>query len=132
MTPAASTTTLLPLAAQGLGPLAALGAAPAEAAHLTGGFAGLASLTLGNWLLLLAAACLTDRNIEGVVEEIGWRMTQIRTFEMRPLYVPNSIFNSIAVENPSRMTFYVLYFYCFQDRTPSGQKVGVFQIMQTQ
>ena len=59
MTPAASTTTLLPLAAQGLGPLAALGAAPAEAAHLTGGFAGLASLTLGSWLLLLAAACLT-------------------------------------------------------------------------
>lgn len=59
MTPAASTTTLLPLAAQGLGPLAALGAAPAEAARLTGGFAGLASLTLGSWLLLLAAACLT-------------------------------------------------------------------------
>ena len=59
MTPAASTTTLLPLAAQGLGPLAALGAAPAEAARLTSGFAGLASLTLGSWLLLLAAACLT-------------------------------------------------------------------------
>lgn len=59
MTPAASTTTLLPLAAQGLGPLAALGAAPAEAARLAGGFAGVASLTLGSWLLLLAAACLT-------------------------------------------------------------------------
>ena len=59
MIPAASPTTLLPLAAQGLGPLAALGAAPAEAARLTGGFAGLASLTLGSWLLLLAAACLT-------------------------------------------------------------------------
>ena len=59
MIPAASPTTLLPLAAQGLGPLAALGAAPAEAARLTSGFAGLASLTLGSWLLLLAAACLT-------------------------------------------------------------------------
>ena len=59
MIPAASPTTLLPLAAQGLGPLAALGAAPAEAARLTSGFASLASLTLGSWLLLLAAACLT-------------------------------------------------------------------------
>ena len=59
MTPAASPTTLLSLAAQGLGPLAALGAAPTEAARLTGGFAGLASLTLSSWLLLLAAACLT-------------------------------------------------------------------------
>lgn len=45
-----------------------------------------------------------DRDIEGVVEYIGWRLTKIRTFDKRPLYVPNSVFNSIAVENPSRMT----------------------------
>jgi MscS family membrane protein len=45
-----------------------------------------------------------DRNIEGVVEKIGWRQTRIRTFDKRPLYVPNSTFNSIAVENPSRMS----------------------------
>lgn len=44
-----------------------------------------------------------DRNIEGTVEAIGWRLTRIRTFDKRPLYVPNSIFTSIAVENPSRM-----------------------------
>ena len=44
-----------------------------------------------------------DRNIEGTVEEIGWRLTRIRTFDSRPLYVPNSVFTSIAVENPSRM-----------------------------
>ena len=44
-----------------------------------------------------------DRNIEGTVEKIGWRMTQIRTFDKRPLYVPNSVFTTIAVENPSRM-----------------------------
>lgn len=44
-----------------------------------------------------------DRNIEGTVEEIGWRLTRIRTFDQRPLYVPNSIFTSLAVENPSRM-----------------------------
>lgn len=46
----------------------------------------------------------SDRNIEGTVEYIGWRLTRIRTFDKRPLYVPNAIFSSIAVENPSRMT----------------------------
>lgn len=44
-----------------------------------------------------------DREIEGVVEHIGWRRTVIRTFDKRPLYVPNSTFNNIALENPSRM-----------------------------
>ncbi|OEE36859.1 mechanosensitive ion channel protein MscS [Vibrio genomosp. F10 str. ZF-129] len=44
-----------------------------------------------------------DREIEGTVERIGWRMTIIRTFDKRPLYVPNSVFSSIVVENPSRM-----------------------------
>ena len=46
----------------------------------------------------------SDRNIEGTVEYIGWRQTRIRTFDKRPLYVPNQVFNSITVENPSRMT----------------------------
>ena len=45
-----------------------------------------------------------DRQIEGTVEKIGWRITCIRTFDKRPLYVPNSTFTTIAVENPSRMT----------------------------
>lgn len=45
-----------------------------------------------------------DKEIEGTVEYIGWRLTRIRTFDKRPLYVPNSVFASIAVENPSRMT----------------------------
>jgi len=44
-----------------------------------------------------------DRKIEGTVEYIGWRQTHIRTFDKRPLYVPNSVFTSICVENPSRM-----------------------------
>ncbi len=44
-----------------------------------------------------------DREIEGTVEQIGWRQTSIRTFDMRPLYVPNATFANIAVENPSRM-----------------------------
>ena len=44
-----------------------------------------------------------DREIEGDVEHIGWRLTRIRTFDKRPLYVPNALFTTIAVENPSRM-----------------------------
>ena len=44
-----------------------------------------------------------DREIEGTVEEVGWRTTRIRTFDRRPLYVPNSNFASLAVENPERM-----------------------------
>ena len=45
-----------------------------------------------------------DKEIEGTVEDIGWRLTRIRTFDQRPLYIPNSVFASISVENPSRMT----------------------------
>ena len=45
-----------------------------------------------------------DRNIEGTVEKIGWRLTVMRTFDKRPLYVPNALFTHIVVENPSRMT----------------------------
>ena len=44
-----------------------------------------------------------DREIEGTVEAIGWRRSIIRTFDSRPLYVPNAAFTNIAVENPSRM-----------------------------
>jgi len=45
-----------------------------------------------------------DKEIEGTVESIGWRMTVVRTFDKRPLYIPNGTFSQIAIENPSRMT----------------------------
>ena len=45
-----------------------------------------------------------DQEIEGTVEDIGWRLTRIRTFDKRPLYIPNAVFANISVENPSRMT----------------------------
>ncbi|MCR9192575.1 MAG: mechanosensitive ion channel family protein [Gammaproteobacteria bacterium] len=45
-----------------------------------------------------------DKSIEGIVEFIGWRATKIRNFEKRPLYVPNGVFLTITVENPSRMS----------------------------
>lgn len=50
-----------------------------------------------------------DKEIEGTVESIGWRLTRIRTFDKRPLYVPNSIFANISVENPSRMSHRRIY-----------------------
>ena len=53
--------------------------------------------TVGDWIRS------PDREIEGTVESIGWRMTMIRTFDQRPLYVPNAVFSSVALENPSRM-----------------------------
>lgn len=52
-----------------------------------------------------------DKQIEGTVEDIGWRQTRIRTFDKRPLYVPNSTFANISVENPSRMTNRRIYEY---------------------
>ena len=45
-----------------------------------------------------------DRELEGTVEYIGWRQTRLRTLDKRPLYVPNSIFANIAVENITRMS----------------------------
>ncbi|MAZ44841.1 MAG: mechanosensitive ion channel protein MscS [Legionellales bacterium] len=53
--------------------------------------------TVGEWIRL------PDKNLEGVVEEIGWRMTRMRTFDRRPMFVPNATFSSVAIENPSRM-----------------------------
>lgn len=53
---------------------------------------------IGDWILL------QEKGIEGVVEKIGWRQTTIRKFDRRPVYVPNAVFTTASVENPSRMT----------------------------
>lgn len=45
-----------------------------------------------------------EKEIEGRVEDIGLRVTRIRTFDKRPIYVPNSVFSTIVLENASRMT----------------------------
>ena len=45
-----------------------------------------------------------DKEIEGTVEHIGWRLTCIRTFDKRPIYVPNAIFTNVVLQNPSRMS----------------------------
>ncbi|MCP5492775.1 MAG: mechanosensitive ion channel family protein [Chlamydiales bacterium] len=53
--------------------------------------------SIGEWIRL------PDQGVEGVVEDIGWRLTRVRTFDLRPLYVPNGIFSNVTIENPSRM-----------------------------
>lgn len=45
-----------------------------------------------------------DKDIEGTVEYIGWRHTRVRAFNKNPIYVPNALFTTIVVENPTRMT----------------------------
>jgi MscS family membrane protein len=58
---------------------------------------------IGDWIII------KDNGIEGVVEDIGWRQTCIRKFDKRPVYVPNSVFTTASVENPSRMTHRRIY-----------------------
>jgi MscS family membrane protein len=45
-----------------------------------------------------------DKEIEGTVEYISWRHTRVRAFNKNPIYVPNALFTTIVVENPSRMS----------------------------
>lgn len=45
-----------------------------------------------------------ERSIEGTVEHISWRQTRIRGFNKNPIYVPNALFTTLIVENPSRMS----------------------------
>ncbi len=54
--------------------------------------------SIGDWIRS------PDKEIEGTVEHIGFRVTRIRTFSKRPLYVPNGVFLNISIENPSRMS----------------------------
>ena len=54
--------------------------------------------SIGDWI------SSPDREIEGYVESIGWRLTRIRSLERRPIYVPSGIFSSITVVNVSRMS----------------------------
>lgn len=68
--------------------------------------------TVGDWI------CSPDQDIEGTVEKIGWRLTRVRRFDQRPIYVPNATFSSITIENPSRMTnrrIYAIFGLRYQD-----------------
>lgn len=53
---------------------------------------------VGDWI------SLPEKNIQGTVENIGWRQIIVRTFNTRQVFIPNSMFGNIILENPSRMT----------------------------
>ncbi len=88
------------LAAGGIGGLAVGLAAKDMLANFFGGITVFIDrpFSVGDWIVL------QDKGIEGVVETIGWRQTTIRKFDKRPVYVPNAIFTTASVENPSRMS----------------------------
>jgi MscS family membrane protein len=93
------------LAAGGIGGIALSLAAKDMLANFFGGATVYMDrpFSVGDWIFL------KDQGIEGTVENIGWRQTTIRKFDKRPVYVPNAIFTTASVENPSRMTHRRLY-----------------------
>jgi len=46
---------------------------------------------------------INANNLEGTVEKIGWYHTKLRTFDRRPLYIPNALFANHPIENPGQM-----------------------------
>lgn len=88
------------LAAGGVGGLVVGFAAKDMLANLFGGLTIYLDrpFSVGDWIRS------PDKQIEGSVEYIGWRVTRIRAFNRNPIYVPNSVFTTIIVENPSRMS----------------------------
>jgi len=51
----------------------------------------------GDWIRL------PDKDVEGMVEHIAWRLTAIRLFNQQLLYIPNATFMTTSIENFSRM-----------------------------
>jgi len=47
---------------------------------------------------------IPSQNVEGFVEEIGWRVTKIRTIDRTAMYIPNSVFSNFIIDNLSRRT----------------------------
>lgn len=88
------------LAAGGIGGIAIGFAAKDLLANFFGGLTIYMDrpFSVGDWIRS------PDKDIEGTVEYISWRHTRVRRFNKNPLYVPNAVFTSIAVENPSRMS----------------------------
>ena len=93
------------LAAGGIGGLAIGLAAKDLLANFFGGITVFIDrpFSVGDWIVL------KEKSVEGVVEHIGWRQTTIRKFDKRPVYVPNAVFTTASVENPSRMSHRRIY-----------------------
>ncbi len=58
--------------------------------------------TPGDWIKV-------DGVVEGTVEQIDFRSTRIRRFDLSPVYVPNSALSDNAMTNFSRMTYRRIY-----------------------
>lgn len=88
------------LAAGGIGGLALGFAAKDLLANFFGGLTIYLDrpFSVGDWIRS------PDKEIEGTVECISWRHTRVRGFNKNPIYVPNALFTTIVVENPTRMT----------------------------
>lgn len=88
------------LAAGGIGGIAVGFAAKDILANFFGGLTIYLDrpFSVGDWIRS------PDKEIEGTVEYISWRHTRVRAFNKNPIYVPNALFTTIVVENPSRMT----------------------------
>lgn len=92
-----SLTTLLALG--GVGALGISLAASDVAKNFFGGFMIYIqrNFAIGDWIYS------SNKNFEGTVEQIGWYNTRIRSFERRPIFIPNSLITDAIVENPGRM-----------------------------
>jgi MscS family membrane protein len=87
------------LAFGGLGGLAVTWAAKDVIANFFGGLMIHINrpFSIGDWIKS------TNKNFEGVVEQIGWYMTRIRSLDRRPTYIPNALITDAIIENPGRM-----------------------------
>ena len=87
------------LAFGGIGGLAISWAAKDVVANFFGGLMIYINrpFAIGDWIKS------PNKDFEGVVEEIGWYRTQIRSFERRPTYIPNAMITDAVIENPGRM-----------------------------
>jgi MscS family membrane protein len=47
---------------------------------------------------------IPDKKLEGTVEEIGWYLTQLRTSDRMPVFVPNASFLTMVLANVSRQS----------------------------
>ena len=80
------------------------------AKNLVSNFLGSMALYLGRQFTVGDSIHSPDRDIEGIVEHIGWSDTLIRRPDKQLLYVPNSIFSSILLINGSRASHRRIYY----------------------
>jgi MscS family membrane protein len=74
---------------------------------LLSNFFGLFSVYLDRPFSIGEYINIVEKSISGTIEEIGLRTTKIRTDNETLIYLPNSIFNTLIIENISRLKYRV-------------------------